>query len=83
MCVLYVFMLFQAGLEFTAEYEKRIDAYLAKSKAEREALKAKKSGGKEVLHEYKLEDYGLSEAKVREAFHEYIELYNLAAPKKK
>lgn len=72
-----------AGLDFSAEFEARIDAYLAKSKAEREALKANKSvankskGTQAALHEYTLEEYGLSEEMVRREFKDYIDKYQL------
>jgi hypothetical protein len=69
-------------VEFSKEFEDRIDKYLAKSKADREALKnnksvANKSKGKEQLHEYSLEDYGLSAELVNTTFAEYITKYDL------
>ncbi len=74
----------QAGLEFSAEYEGRIDAYLAKNAAERAQLKANKASKKasDKLHEYSLADYGLSEEEVRKTFQDYIDKYDLAEAKK-
>jgi len=53
----------------------RVDAYLAKSKAER--LAASKTPGTEKLHDYSLEDYGLSEQIVRERFQHYTDRFSL------
>ena len=53
----------------------RVDAYLAKSKAER--LAASKTPGVEKLHDYSLEDYGLSEQILRERFQHYTDRFRL------
>lgn len=48
----------ELGYDFTPEYEKILEEYLTKNKAERAAIK-KKQGGK-VMHNYSLEEYGMS-----------------------
>lgn len=82
-CPLTVIACLQAQLPFTAEYEGRIDAYIAKSDAERAALKAQKGSSATELHSYSLEDYGLSKDKVLERFGKYIEKYQLRSAKAK
>jgi len=52
----------QCDYEFTPEYEKILEEYIAKNKAEREATK-KKTGGK-TMHNYSLEEYGMSKSDV-------------------
>jgi hypothetical protein len=77
-------LFFQTGLPFSAEYEARLDAYLAKNAAERAALKAKKESASNdssaIIHSYSLEEYGLSKELIQETFEDYIKLYNLAEP---
>ncbi len=74
----------QSGLEFTKEYEGLMDDYLAKSAASRKKLLADTTVAKkgphkgEQLHEYTLEEYGLSKEIVEKEFADYISLYNLA-----
>ena len=63
-----------AGLEYSAKYVEKLDTYTKKNQEIREKLKAKKGGG-EKLHEYSLEEYGLSQANVGEMFKSYIEGY--------
>ena len=62
------------GLPFSGEYQARVAAYLAESKAKRAALKAK-SKGRAALHEYSLEEYGLSTDAVATLFKDYIDEY--------
>jgi hypothetical protein len=72
-----------ANIPFTDEYVKRLDNYLAESAKKRQALKEKKakeigSNKKvELLHDYSLEEYGLTEEMVLEKFAVYIAKYNL------
>lgn len=66
-----------AGLGFSPEYENRIDVYLAKNAEERAKLKAEKAASGEKLHEYTLEEYGLSKEIVRERFADYTAKYRL------
>jgi len=68
-------ILAEAKLEFTEEYERRVDEYLKKSSEERKKLK--ESSKKKEVHAYSLEDYGLTEDIIREEFREYIEKYKL------
>jgi hypothetical protein len=67
----------QAGIEYNGDYEAKLDAYLAKSKAERQKLKEKKGS----IHDYKPEDYGLTKEQIQETFKEYIAKYNLLEKK--
>lgn len=60
-----------------------MDAYLAKNAEHRAKLKAKNKSSGEQLHSYSLEDYGLSETMVREAFADYISAYELDERKNK
>ena len=64
----------RAGLEYSAKYVEKLDTYNKKNQEIREKLKAKKGGGVK-LHEYSLEEYGLSQADVAEMFQSYIEGY--------
>jgi hypothetical protein len=72
-----------AKIPFSDEYVEKLDEYLAESARKRKSLKEKKAkeaaGGKkvEVLHEYSLEEYGLSKDIVLEKFGAYIAKYNL------
>lgn len=59
------------------EWEERVGVYLANNKQQREG---KKKDNQE-LHSYCLEDYGLSEARVREHFRDYTDRYNLVTKK--
>lgn len=68
----------ESGLPFTETYEQRLDAYLKKSKEERQKLKEKKGS----IHDYKPEDYGLTKDMIREEFKDYIAKYNLLEKKK-
>jgi uncharacterized protein YeeX (DUF496 family) len=81
----------QAELPFSAEYEERIDSYLAKNAEQRKQLKEQKAReqreGKqkskaEELHAYSLEEYGLSEEMVLKRFESYISRFNLREEKK-
>lgn len=67
----------QTGLGFTSTYEQNLDAYLKKSKEERQKLKEKKGS----IHDYKPEDYGLTKEGIREEFKDYIAKYNLLEKK--
>jgi hypothetical protein len=69
-------IILQTGLPFNAEYEARLDTYLAANTAKRVALKAKKGSAAE-LHSYSLEEYGLSTELVQEVFADYIAEYRL------
>lgn len=76
----------KVGREYTAEYDRILDEYLAKNAAKREAMKKEKTGNRtsgENLHAYSLEEYGLSREQVEEAFKGYIEKYNLKETKNK
>jgi len=64
------------GLAFSGEYERRVNDYLAASKAKRAALKAKGGAkGGASLHEYSLEEFGLSTDAVVALFKDYIDKY--------
>ena len=64
-----------AGLDFTPEYEARIDSYLEKNLAERAKMKA--ASKSEQLHVYSLEEYGLTKELVRDMFADYTDKYQL------
>jgi hypothetical protein len=73
----------RAGLEYTASTEASVDGYLERNASSR--LKQQRSNntagrdgsGHIKLIDYKLEDYGLTDREVRDAFAEYIAKYNL------
>lgn len=50
------------GFEFSAQFAENIDAYLEKSARERQGLK---------LHSYSLDDFGITEAQIKEHFADY------------
>jgi len=72
-----------------AEYEARVNKYIAKNAEQREKMlkrslskstssKSEKSTAeKPVLHEYNLASYGLSEELVRVRFEKYIQEFHL------
>lgn len=72
----------KVGRPYTDKYDGLLDEYLAENAAKRKAMKADK-GGKKTLHEYRLEDYGLSRAGVEEAFRWYIDRYSLKEESKR
>jgi len=74
-------ILAKANVDYTAEYEKLLDDYLAKNAAKREEMK-KNKGNKAELHHYTLEEYGLSREIVEKEFHDYIVKYDLNEGKK-
>ena len=61
-----------ANLDFSAKYVSRIDDYLEKNRRER--LQKQKDASKR-LHEYSLNDYGLSVDEVRSQFAKYVAQY--------
>lgn len=65
------------GWEVTAEFEERMNAYVAQSKKDRAA----KMGTKSQLHTYSMEEYGLDEADTRSRLSWYYDKY-LKAPRK-
>lgn len=64
-----------SGLAYDSQYVTLIDEYLDKNEKQRQKLKAKGGGDGKKLHDYTLEEYGLSEEKVKEIFKDYIEDY--------
>jgi hypothetical protein len=65
-------------LEFSAEYEKKLDAYLQKNAESRKKLKEKKDiKDSKPLHEYHPEDFGLTAELISSEFKDYIQKYNL------
>ncbi len=52
-------------------------AYLQKSLEKREKMKTEGRQGEGVVHDYQLEDYGLTEEVVRTRFKSYIQSFNL------
>eukprot|EP01038_Epipyxis_sp_PR26KG_P006845 gene6845-9372_t len=64
-----------AGIEYSQNYEQKLDNYLKESNEKRKKLK--KSNKSDVVHDYKLEDYGLTKELVSQVFHDYINKYNL------
>lgn len=72
----------EAGLEYSEEYDAKLDAYITKSNEKRSKLKGsvKTSSGEagKALHTYSLEDYGLTKELVRSTFKDYVERFNLA-----
>ena len=67
-------------MKYSAEYDARLDSYLAENAAKRKTLKA--AGQKEV-HAYTLEDYGLNREMVEKEFAAYISEYKLKDMKNK
>jgi hypothetical protein len=70
----------ETKLPYNAEYEKKLDDYLAESDRKRNEMKnkGKTAGGKTgTLHAYSLEDYGLTKELVAEEFKDYIAKYDL------
>lgn len=62
----------KADMAYGAEYDARLDQYLRASDDKRRQLKGKTS---DAVHEYRLEDYGLSAALIAARFAEYIATY--------
>lgn len=60
------------GYEFTEEYERNIESYVAEDKKKRDSVKKNQKG---KLHKYTLEEYALTEAEVDEKFDWYIKKY--------
>ena len=82
-----LFCLYQAGLPYTPEYDAKITEYLRKSKESRTKLASNplvpsprhspRSPRTESLHEYHLEDYGLSVDIINARFSQYIKTFKL------
>jgi hypothetical protein len=72
----------QFGWEFTKEYEKILDEFIANDQLKRQKLKEKASTSDDNLHEYKPEAYGLTKEQLSSGVYEkYIQKFNLKAPK--
>lgn len=69
----------EANIPFTPTYEEKLDQYLRESKEKRE--KIKQTNKREVVHDYKPEDYGLTKERIHEEFKEYINKYDLLEKK--
>ncbi len=68
-----------ANMEFSTEYENKINDYNKASDEKRKALKkiSTKGGNSEKLHDYSLEDYGLTNDEVYNTFKYYIDKFEL------
>jgi hypothetical protein len=68
----------ETDLPFSEEYIHKVDNYLdASDKKRKEMAKKGLGGAMGKLHDYSLEDYGLSEKEVAEMFEDYIKKYDL------
>jgi hypothetical protein len=64
----------EAGLEYSEEYIENLEAYIQESREKRANVAAARGGS---MHRYSLEEYGLSESGVQQAFEKYVEQYDL------
>lgn len=72
----------QFGWEYTDEYDSILQGYLAKNKAEREALKKKNAENGASLHTYTPEEFGLTADELQEGgFAEYSKKYSIPLSK--
>ena len=63
----------QTGIDYTNEYDTKLDEYLKENEAKRKLAKSKNA--KKEMHTYDLIDYGLTKALVHKEFQDYINDY--------
>ena len=63
----------QTGIDYTKEYNDKLDEYLKENEAKRAAAKSKNE--RKEMHTYNLLDYGLTKAWVQKEFQDYINDY--------
>lgn len=66
------------GIEFTPEFEAKLNEFLEADKAKRDALR---SADHAKLHSYTPEQFGLTADELRKDFRDYIEAFNIPEPR--
>jgi len=63
----------QFNLDFTPEYDEKLEEYLEQNRREREELKKKQKNSQEQLHSYSAQEFGLSNNLIEEEMKDYIQ----------